>query len=329
MKKLLLSLSVMLMAIYGCKDSGIKTPQKYEATDSVAGITIHYSTSKEVPDSIRVTIKKALGNYKRILGVPITKDYYVIDTFIDQTHADPGKKSTGDTVIEGGKIYIAEKKNMIAAKGFSQTLRLNTFAFTVPGFDMNHFEMVATHEIGHSLKPGKVQPNSTPYMLKDSFSVDHYDGLVFVSTNGKRFPLIEEAMCDLFGMYVYQKQGRAYSIPAPSRQRITYLLTNMFGAGWVTPNDLANGISGNNVTGLVTLMVNKPRERLAIKDVVFIAKCFDDIYQDKETLEKSLQKIIVYRGEKVSDYVIPNDFKTLLQRKEKSVNLTVGSRGVN
>jgi|GEM_PF-4053130 len=286
----------------------------YEVTDSLDSLQIIYQTSFQVPDSIRSTVKKALVAYRKAFHLPRYKELFIFDTFLTGKEWKEKNPEAASYGVNSAKYQYQE---LILASANTQRITLNTVFLGKPQFAELPLERTIVHELFHTLKPVPSAICKTPYKITDSFTLERTNGLVMYSVEGPRFSLIEEAAADALAIVIYQNAGSNYTIVSPEYGRIAFLFANIMWAQWFYPQDVANAASTNQLISLASLMVNKPKEKFSVKDLAFLKKIFQDVYDNNLPLGKALETMIKYRGENPKDYVIPKDMKekNLLRRK--------------
>lgn len=143
------------------------------------------------------------------------------------------------------------------------------------------------HELFHTIKNDSLTL-TTPYKLKDGYTIIGYHGLSIIVQNGKqqtKFGVFEDAASEACAS-IYDTE---YTVPNVYYSNIGSLMLKIIHKWWLTSNDLIRCQSSNNVDLLCEKIFNKKNTK---QDIEILMQIFNDVYStDQDVTDEAIKKI--------------------------------------
>ena len=218
---------------------------------SCNSVHITFRPGVEMPDSIHNCLVESAENYYKFFG--IEKELYIADTFV------PAKV----IIYYLGDGASIQDSGMILALGNTQKIIINNLFFKSEACTIDWATGVFDHELFHTVHPAKVTEFSDGQIRFVGLScfIGDYD-----------LTQLEESAAEACANAVYNGQ---YHFSGPY-WGMASVMVNMVDSGFFSVYDLVGFSKNNDVPGLVAKMLDKPRENVTAKDIIYVLALFKD-----------------------------------------------------
>jgi len=255
---------------------------------------ILWHSCQNISDPTKNTLKDTLIQTKSIEQTIPKVEYDVSLSYEQQQIVDGAVKGYFS-------LYPCSMKTIIiASDNVENEKNEKTLAYTKPHciylniediIDNNAFKNTIIHELFHTIKPDTLKL-TTPYKLKDGYSVIGYHGLSIVVKNDQQqtqFGVFEDAAAEALASLYYNN----YQVPNVYYANIGSLILKMIHRWWLTADDLIDYQSNNSFESFCEKIIDK---KPTSKDIESLMQIFNDVYStDQDLTNSAIQKIELIR----------------------------------